>query len=110
MSEQQKQIIGTVKPIQELPKREQIKGLYENKQITQTKALIELAYEITDEFFKCDLGIAATITIQDTQRNFLLDDFFSRWLVNQYYLLFQDSPKKKCSSRSHSHALVSRRI
>lgn len=94
MSEQQRHRVGTVKSIEELPKKEQIKVLYEQKEITQTKALIDLAYATTEEFFKCDLGMAATINIHGIQKNILLEDLmFSRWLVNQYYSLFQDSPK-----------------
>jgi hypothetical protein len=94
MSEQQRHRVGTVKSIEELPKKEQIKALYEQKEITQTKALIDLAYATTEEFFKCDLGIAATIKTHGIQKNVLLGNLtFSRWLVHQYYSLFQDSPK-----------------
>lgn len=95
MSEQ-KQVVGTVAPIQQLSKKEQIKVLYETKQITQSKALIELAYEMTDEFFKCDLGIVATIKVQEAQRHFPLDEqLFKQLLIKQFYTLCADSPSEK---------------
>ena len=95
MSEE-KQVVGTVAPIQSLPKLEQIKVLYETKQITQTKVLMEIAHQTTDEFFRCDLGLVATITVKDAKRHFPVgEQMFKKWLINQFYILCGDSPSEK---------------
>ena len=95
MSEpQQKHPVGEVLNLEDLSKKEQIKVRFYNKEISQAKALIDLAYDAAEEFFICDLGIAATVKVHQVKQNFLLDEImFSRWLINEYYSLFQDSPK-----------------
>ncbi|MED0665931.1 hypothetical protein P4T04_06320 [Bacillus badius] len=94
---------GDVKRVEELDVKERIKAKYENKEISQTKALIDLVYASAEEFFKTDLGIVATITINGIQRNVLLEEpLFKQWMINEYYQHFHDSPRSSAVKEAHA--------
>lgn len=91
-----KMMVGEVKSAEELSAKDRLKLRYEDKKITQSQVLIEIAKLEVDEFFKSEYGIAATLTIHKQKRTYLIeDDLFEKWLVYQFYTLFNDSPTNK---------------
>lgn len=91
-----KKKVGEVKSLTELSAIEQLRLRYENKELTQSQVLITIAKLGVEEFFKSDHGIAATISVNNQKRTYLVEDeLFKKWLVYQFYLTFNDSPTNK---------------